>query len=95
MSSGNTYRPPAVRTPNATATAYSASWLIDTAIRPMPSCSARLAARPLRLTDGWPVGSRSISISVQPTPRTPSPSTLDTASFAAQRPAKFSGRLRT
>ena len=54
MSSGNTYRPPAVRTPNATATAYSASWLIDTAIRPMPSCSARLAARPLRLTDGWP-----------------------------------------
>ncbi len=61
----------------------------------MPSCSARFAARPLRRTDGCPVGSRSISISVQPTPRTPSPSTLDTASFAAQRPAKFSGRLRT
>ena len=71
MSSGKTYRPPAVRTPNATATAYSASWVIETATRPIPSCSARPAARPWRTIDGWPVGSRSTSMSFQPTPRTP------------------------
>ena len=95
MSSGKTYRPPAVRIPNAIATAYSASWLIDTAMRSMPSCSARRSARPWSRTEGWPVGRRWISISVQPMPRTPSPSTLLTASLAAHRPAKFSGRSRT
>ena len=95
MSSGKTYLPPAARTPNATATANSASWLIDTAILPMPSCPARCAARPWRTTFGWPVGRRSISMSRQPTPRTPRPSTLDTDSLAAQRPAKVSGRWRT
>ena len=31
----------------------------------------------------------------QPTPRTPSPRTLETDSFAAHRPAKFCGRIRT
>ena len=41
-----------------------------------------------------PVGSRTISISRQPTPRTPRPSTLLTASLAAQRPASVSGRSR-
>ena len=87
--------PPAVRTPNAIATAYSASWLIETAIRPMPSCSARAAARPWRRTAGWPVGSRSISMSRQPMPRTPRPRTFDTASLAAHRPAIVSGRSRT
>ena len=95
MSSGKTYRPPAVRTPNAIATAYSASWLIDSAIRSIPSCSARAAARPWRRTHGWPVGSRSTSMSRQPIPRTPRPSTFDTASLAAQRPAIVPGRPRT
>ena len=33
-----------------------------TATRASPSWSARSAARPWRRTDGWPVGSRSISI---------------------------------
>ena len=95
MSSGNTYLPPAVRTPNAIATANSDSWVIETAIRPIPSCSARAAARPWRRIAGCPVGSRSTSMSFQPIPRTPRPSTLDTASFAAQRPANVSGRSRT
>ncbi len=36
MSGGNRYRPPAVRTPKAMATAYSDSWVIDSAMRPMP-----------------------------------------------------------
>jgi hypothetical protein len=52
-------------------------------------------ARPWRRTRGWPVGSRSISMSRQPMPRTPRPSTFDTASLAAQRPAMVSGRPRT
>ena len=95
MSGGKTNAPPSVRMPKAMATAYSRSWLIDTAMRPMPSCSARALARSCSRTVGWPVGSRTTSISRQPTPRTPSPSTLLTASLAAQRPARFSGRLRT
>ncbi len=95
MSTGNTNVPPWVRMPNAMATAYSCSWLMDTAIRVMPSWSARRSARSCSCTVGWPVGSRTISISRQPTPRTPSPRTLLTASLAAQRPARFSGRSRT
>src|SRR5688500_6630662 len=81
--------------PNAIATAYSDSCVIDTAIRPMPSWSARAAARPWRRTEGAPVGRRWISMSRQPMPRTPRPSTLLTASFAAHRPANVSGRSRT
>ena len=69
--------------------------MIDTAIRLIPSWSARSAARPWRRIDGWPVGIRSTSMSFQPIPRTPRPRTLDTASFAAQRPANVSGRSRT
>src|SRR5512135_2742250 len=64
-------------------------------MRSIPSWSARPAARPWRRTDGWPVGRRSISMSRQPIPRTPSPSTFDTASLAAHRPANVSGRSRT
>src|SRR3972149_4066364 len=64
-------------------------------MRTMPSWSARRRARPPRRTEGWPVGRRTISISRQPTPRTPSPSTLLMASLAAQRPAEGSGRCRT
>ena len=84
-----------VRTPNAIASAYSRSWVMLTATRSMPSWSARAAARPWSRTAGCPVGSRSISMSRQPMPRTPRPSTLLTASLAAQRPAKVSGRPRT
>ena len=69
--------------------------MIETAIRSIPSCSARAAARPWSLTAGWPVGIRSISMSRQPMPRTPSPSTFETASLAAHRPAMVSGRSRT
>ena len=95
MSGGKMNRPPAIRIPNAMATAYSDSCVIDTAIRSIPSWSARAAARPWSRTAGWPVGRRSISMSRQPMPRTPSPSTLETASLAAQRPAIVSGRSRT
>ena len=88
MSSGKTYRPPAVRTPNAIATAKSDSWLIETAIRPIPSCSAR-ARRPAV----EPHRRAGRSAAAPPRCRAsrcrgrPSPSTLDTASLAAQRPA--------
>ena len=61
----------------------------------MPSCSARRAARPCSFTAGCPVGRRSISMSRQPIPRTPRPSTFETASLAAHRPAMVSGRPRT
>ena len=56
--------------------------------------SATLGAA-MALFSGWPVGIRSISMSRQPIPRTPSPRTLLTASLAAQRPANVSGRSRT
>jgi hypothetical protein len=69
--------------------------VIETAILAIPSWRDRRSARPLSRTAGCPVGSRSISISFQPIPRTPSPRTLLTASFAAQRPANVSGRSRT
>src|SRR6188508_1337015 len=52
--------------------------------------SARRAARPWRYTCGAPAGLGRISISRQPTPLTPRPSTLLMASFAAQRPASRS-----
>ena len=57
MSTGNTNAPPWVRMPNAMATAYSRSWLIETAMRSMPSCSARGAPRSWSGPWGWPVGS--------------------------------------
>ena len=93
ISTGNTNAPPWVRMPNAMATAYSRSWLMDTATRAMPSWSARRRARSCSRTVGWPVGSRTISISRQPTPRTPRPRTLLTASLAAQRPGEVLGSV--
>ena len=51
-----------------------------------PIAARRSSARPWSVTVGCPARVRRISISLQPTPRTPRPSTFETASFAAQRP---------
>ena len=49
------------------------------------------AARPWRRTAGWPVGSRSISMSRQPMPRTPSPRTLLTGLLRRPAPGERLG----
>src|SRR5439155_18842621 len=80
----------AQRRPTATATARSLMCEIDTesgSRRPM-ACR-RASAPPWSVTVGCPARVRLISISRQPTPRTPRPSTFDTASFAAQRPERW------
>src|ERR671937_601935 len=61
-----------------------------TVIAPRPRRSRRRSALPCSFTMGCPSGVRRISISRHPTPRTPRPSTFDTASFAAHRPARCS-----
>ena len=77
------------RVPTATATARSRMCEMLTASGDArPSAARRSSARPCSATMGWPSGVRRISISRQPTPRIPRPSTFETASFAAHLPAR-------
>ena len=82
--------------PNAIATAYSPSWLIETAIRPMPSCSAPLRGAAVeahrRLAGRQP---HDLDVAPADAADAQARAPCDTASLAAQRPAKFSGRSRT
>ena len=96
MSTGKTKAPPAVRMPKAMATAYSRSWLIETAMRSMPSCSAR-AQGPVVEAHRRLAGGQAHDLDLAPADAADArgPSTLLTASLAAQRPARFSGRSRT
>jgi hypothetical protein len=87
--------PPAVRIPKAIATAYSDSWVIETA---MPAHPQLLGPAPRAAVerDGRLPGRQPLHLDVrQPMPADAQAQDLRTASLAAQRPANVSGRSRT